>query len=87
MGAAVEVQLRAGGDSWTRSATAHPRVAANEILEVAVPFADLGLAPNSPFAFFVTVHNRTSELERHPAHRPVESSVPEAAFDDVNWKA
>jgi alpha-amylase/alpha-mannosidase (GH57 family) len=86
-GAAVEVQQRAAGDSWARFTSAKPRVAADEILEVAVPFADLGLGRNSPFAFFVTIQNRTSELERHPAHRPVESSVPEAAFEDVNWKA
>ncbi len=64
-----------------------PRVAAAEILEAAIPFADLGLRPNTPFAFFVTIHNRSFELERHPANRPVESIVPEPAFEDLNWKA
>ena len=52
-----------------------------------MPFADLGLRPNNPFAFFVSIHNGVVELERHPAHRPVESLVPEPAFEELNWKA
>lgn len=86
-GAAAEVQHRAAGDVWIVSNSARPRVAVGDIVEIAAPFADLGLGPNAPFAFFVTIQNRTTELERHPAHRPVESTVPEAAFEDVNWKA
>ena len=64
-----------------------PKVAAGEILEAAIPFADLGLRPNTPFAFFVTVHTGSIELERHPAHRPISSIVPEATFEELNWKA
>jgi len=66
---------------------ARPRVAAAEILEAAIPFRDLQLPPNSPFAFFVTIHTLTIELERHPAHRPVEGSVPEPSFEELNWNA
>ena len=40
-----------------------------------------------PFAFFVSIQNGTAELERHPAHRPAESVVPEPAFEKLNWKA
>ena len=86
-GVAAELQYRAQDDTWAPCPGARPQVAAADILELAIPFGDLGLRPNAPFGFFVTVQNRTSELERHPAHRPIESSVPDPAFEYVNWKA
>jgi alpha-amylase/alpha-mannosidase (GH57 family) len=87
MGPSAVLYRRGSDDTWATLSGARPRVAAAEILEAAVPFADLGLRPNAPFAFFVTIHSRSAELERHPAHRPVESVVPEAAFEELNWKA
>jgi hypothetical protein len=86
-GSIAELQRKAADGGWTPIRDAAPMAAAGEILEVSVPFADLGLQPNMSFAFFVTIHNRTIELERHPAHRPVSTSVPEATFEGVNWKA
>jgi hypothetical protein len=83
----AELHHRTSDETWTPASGTSPRVAAAEILEAAIPFADLGLRPNMPFAFFVTIHNRSSELERHPAHRPVEGIVPEPAFEDLHWKA
>jgi alpha-amylase/alpha-mannosidase (GH57 family) len=62
-------------------------VAAGEILEAAVPFADLGLRPKDPFAFFVSVQSGSTELERHPVFRPVEGRMPEATFERMLWKA
>jgi hypothetical protein len=55
-------------------ATATPLVAAGDILEAAV-------------AFFVSIQNGSTELERHPSHRPVEGFVPGPAFEKLNWKA
>ena len=86
-GPAAELQHKDADGAWTPMADASPQVTAADILEAAVPFADLGLMPNTPFAFFVTLHNRTMELERHPAHRPVASAVPEPTFEELNWKA
>ena len=86
-GPTIELQRKGTDGTWTSVPEAAPQVAADEILEVAVPFADLGLRPNASFAFFVTLHNRAIELERHPAHRPVASSVPEPTFEELNWKA
>ena len=87
LGASIELHERGIDGAWTPVAGAGPTVAAGEILEAAIPFADLGLRPNTPFAFFVTVHTGSIELERHPAHRPISSIVPEATFEEVNWKA
>ena len=86
-GPTVELHERAADGNWSLLTRAMPRVAATEILEAAVRFADLGLKPNTAFAFFVTIHQGAAELERHPSHRPVESFVPEPAFEDLNWKA
>jgi hypothetical protein len=62
-------------------------VAAGTVLEIAVPLADLRLpATGARVAFFVTVYDaRQRELERHPAHRPIEAEVPDAGFEARNW--
>jgi alpha-amylase/alpha-mannosidase (GH57 family) len=86
-GPVAELHHRTPTGTWAISAEATPSVAAAEVLEAALPFADLGLRPNNPFAFFVSIQNGGLELERHPAHRPVESFVPEPAFEKLNWKA
>ncbi len=78
---------RASSGAWLAMNTAHPRIAADEIIEVSVSFSDLGLRPGSPFAFFVSIQSGEVELERQPTHRPVESIVPEPAFEKLNWKA
>jgi hypothetical protein len=78
---------RVSSGAWLAMGTARPRMAADEIIEASVSFSDLGLRPGNPFAFFVSLQNGAVELERHPAHRPVESFVPEPAFEKLNWKA
>ena len=86
-GSSVELQQRAADGSWGNIPTATAQVAAADVIEAAVRFRDLGLHPSQPFAFFVAVHRNGAELERHPAHRPVEGLVPEATFERLNWKA
>ena len=73
--------------SWKRLAGASPAVAVADFIEASVPFDDLGLAPGRPFAFFVSMQTDGQEVERHPAHKPVESAVPESTFERSNWKA
>ncbi len=86
-GPVAELHQKTAGGNWAVAGSASPKVAAAEILEAALPFVDLGLRPNNAFAFFVSIQNGGVELERHPAHRPVESFVPEPAFEKLNWKA
>jgi alpha-amylase/alpha-mannosidase (GH57 family) len=78
---------RSGGGPWVPMKAAGPQIAADEILEASVSFADLGLRGGNQFAFFVSIQNGSVEIERHPARRPVESSVPEESFEKLNWKA
>jgi hypothetical protein len=72
---------------WTLATGAEVQVAADEILEASVSFASLGLAANDPFAFFVSLQVGSNEVERHPAHRPIEAVVPDRSFEKLNWKA
>ena len=85
--ALASLHHRTGGDRWTEVPGASCRVAVGEILEAAISFADLGLRANNPFAFFVSIQHGSVELERHPAHRPIESLVPTPDFEKLNWKA
>jgi alpha-amylase/alpha-mannosidase (GH57 family) len=63
-------------------------VAAGTVLELAVPFADLGLAAGQSLEFFVAAYDAEGvELERHPAHGPIEVTPPDAFFEARHWRA
>jgi Glycosyl hydrolase family 57 len=73
---------------WVRRDESDATVAAGTILELALPFADLGVQPGDALAFFVAVHNEHGvEVERHPAHRPIALTAPDALFGARNWRA
>ena len=69
-----------------RRATGGLAAAAGRVLELAVPFADLGLIAGDRVAFFVAVAGADGrELERHPPHRPIEVDMPDDRFAARNW--
>jgi hypothetical protein len=46
------------------------------------------MSAGDPLAFFVAVYDSANaELERHPAHRPIDVQVPDALFEARNWNA
>jgi hypothetical protein len=58
------------------------------VLEISLPLSTLGLEPGASVAFFIIVSTADGiEVERHPAHRPIELLVPDAAFEARNWTA
>jgi alpha-amylase/alpha-mannosidase (GH57 family) len=78
----------AGGFPWTERRASHATVAAGAILELSLPTRELKAAAGDPLAFFVAVFDqRGVELERHPQHRPIEVTVPDALFEARNWRA
>ena len=87
---------RLTGLFWTRHA-AEPQwaergpggavVAAGSILELALPLGDLGVGPGDAVSFFVAVYDADTELERHPAQRPITVVVPDALFEARQWRA
>jgi hypothetical protein len=38
-------------------------------------------------AFFVAVTDHNVEVERHPAQRPIEVTVPDPGFEARQWRA
>jgi alpha-amylase/alpha-mannosidase (GH57 family) len=73
---------------WVARGPGGAAAAAGTVLEVALPFEDFGVAPGQPVAFFVAVcDERGVELERHPAHGPIELVTPDAQFEARHWRA
>lgn len=61
-------------------------VAANEIIELAVPFELLGARPNDEIHFFVTVERNGSEVEKWPYRGYILITVPTEDFEAMMWK-
>ena len=72
--------------AWTERGPGGAAIAAGPVLELAVPTSDLGVRAGASMAFFVAVYDEAgAEVERHPAHRPIEAAAPDAAFRARNW--
>jgi alpha-amylase/alpha-mannosidase (GH57 family) len=65
----------------------HPTLAAHEVIEIAVPLGDLGIAPGAveTIAFQVRVLVDGAEHERYPARAPIQFTTPGAEFALENW--
>ena len=74
---------------WVARGPGRATAAAGTILEMALPLADL--IPDEParreVAFFLAVYQDDVEIERHPAHRPIEASIPDERFEARHWTA
>jgi alpha-amylase/alpha-mannosidase (GH57 family) len=71
---------------WRLRGPGRTRIAVGSVLEAAVPLSDL--VSGTAVAFFVAVYNgQDQEVERHPSHRPIELTIPDARFDALNWTA
>jgi alpha-amylase/alpha-mannosidase (GH57 family) len=62
------------------------RVAFQEVLEAAVPFAALGLAPGVKVALSLHLLRGEVEVERMPRYGYVTFSVPDADFERIHWR-
>jgi hypothetical protein len=76
----------ASGRSVAREAPA-AQVAIRQVVELRLPFRDLGVRTHTPVAFIVALNRGEVELEHHPRHRPIEFEVPDREFAAVNWTA
>lgn len=56
------------------------------VLEAAVPFAPLGLAPGTRLALSVHALRGELEVERLPRYGFIPVTVPDAEFEHVNWR-
>jgi hypothetical protein len=74
---------------WAPRPVGGVRAVAGAILEVQVPLDVVGSREGGrSVSFFVAVQDaRGVELERHPSHRPIETTVPDDRFEALNWTA
>jgi alpha-amylase/alpha-mannosidase (GH57 family) len=64
------------------------QAAAQTILEIGVPFTDLGVGPGAAVSFFILlVDSKQRELLRIPAFEAIEVLVPDDLFEARNWSA
>ncbi len=61
-------------------------VAANDIIEVAVPFELLGIKPNDDVQVFVTVERAGSEIEKWPYRGFIQFKAPTDDFEAMMWQ-
>jgi alpha-amylase/alpha-mannosidase (GH57 family) len=61
-------------------------VAANEIIELAVPFELLGVKQNDELQLFVTVERSGSEIEKWPYRGYIQLKVPTDDFEAMMWQ-
>ena len=75
------------GENNTRSqATAINTIAANTIIELAVPFDLLGVKPNDEVQIFITVERAGSEVEKWPYRGYIQFRVPNEDFEAMMWQ-
>ncbi len=73
------------GNNRTQGAVINT-VAANEIIELAVPFDLLGVKPNDEVHFFITVERGGSEVEKWPYRGYIQFKVPTDDFEATMWQ-
>lgn len=62
-------------------------LAIDQILELAVPFADLGLRPDSSVQMYVEAIARKQSVDRAPQEGVLEMTVPSPDFERIMWQA
>jgi hypothetical protein len=79
--------MRQASGTWVTTAAPGLKAEARQVLEVAVPFAALGVSPGARIAWFLSILLNGSELERYPTYQALEVTVPPAEFEAYNWTA
>jgi hypothetical protein len=74
-----------GGEAPWAAVPTTARVAIRKIVELAVPFADLGVKEGERVEFVVEVSEGGIELDHYPAKRPCTFVVPGPDFEAMMW--
>ena len=85
----VDFELRPDGVARPGRATggaAAGQAAFEDVLELSIPFAALGLAPGDKVALAVHVLRSQVEVERLPRYGFVNVTVPDRDFEGVHWR-
>lgn len=61
--------------------------AADQIVEMTIDFADLGVAPDAPLHLYVEILGERQSMDRAPREGNLELTVPSANFERIMWQA
>jgi alpha-amylase/alpha-mannosidase (GH57 family) len=62
-------------------------LAVDQILELAVPFADLGLSPDTTIQLYIEAVSKKQSVDRAPQEGVLELTVPSPDFERIMWQA
>ena len=82
----VNAALYRGENGNRKQAAVINSVAANDIIELALPFELLGVEPNADVQFFITVERSGSEVEKWPYRGYIQFKVPTDDFEAMMWQ-
>jgi hypothetical protein len=82
----LTLMLSQDGASLTAART-YDTIRRKKVIELAVPFKDLGLDPGTHVRFVVKVMQGDLELDRIPHERHVSFTVPDQTFEGAMWRA
>jgi hypothetical protein len=83
--AVASFERRLSPGAWADVPDANTAAAAGQILEMAVAWRALGVEAGGRLACFLAILRDGHELERHPAHQPLEIAVPGSDFGARHW--
>jgi alpha-amylase/alpha-mannosidase (GH57 family) len=82
----VRASLSRGENSDRKEVAVINTIAADETIEMAVPFELLGVKPNDELHFFITVERKRSEVEKWPYRGFIQVKVPTEDFEATMWQ-
>jgi hypothetical protein len=82
----VVAALSRGENGGRKEVAVLNNVAANEVIEMAIPFDLLGVRQNDEIHFFVTVEREGSEIEKWPYRGFIRVKVPTEDFEAMMWQ-
>jgi hypothetical protein len=82
----VSADLFRGENGKRRQVAVINNIAANDIIELAIPFDLLGVKANDEVQLFVTVERSGSEIEKWPYRGYIQFKVPTDDFEAMMWQ-
>ncbi len=82
----VSAALYQGENDGRKQIAVINTIAANDIIELAVPFEYLKVKPNDDVQVFVTVERNGSEVEKWPVRGFIQFKVPTEDFEAMMWQ-
>ena len=83
-GAGATCELWRAGEQLPVSNTV---CAVDQIVEISIPFADLGVVPEAPVHFYVECLQQRQSLDRVPREGHIGCTVPTSDFERIMWQA